>query len=135
MLDGQPNHGWQLWLPLLLHVSVTYILISIDERVRARCCVCCRAHRIKLLFFSLWYSAVSTVESISLFCLLLILKMYLLGNDTSISKGYFMQTKHLSVLIQIKHKREVGTINISCLSLSYCLDCSLQYYGHQLGKS
>ena len=71
-----------------------------------------------------------------------------------------MQAKHQLVLIHIRNKGEVGTINmlkpssnfptkrskvvlllwilfviyVSCLSLSYCLVCSLQPCGHLLGK-
>ena len=32
-------------------------------------------------------------------------------DDTSIHKGFFMRTKHLSVLIHIRNKAEVGTVN------------------------
>ena len=38
---------------------------------------------------------------------LLILIVYVLGDDASISKGSFMQTKYLCVLIHIRNKGEV----------------------------
>ena len=42
----------------------------------------------------------------------LYLDLYLLGDDTSISKGSFMRTKHLFVLIHIRNKGDVGTIKL-----------------------
>ena len=33
-------------------------------------------------------------------------------DDTSISEGYFMQTKHLFILIHIRNKGEVGTMKL-----------------------
>ena len=90
--------------------------------------------------------------------------LYLLGDDTLISQGSFMQTKHLHVfvLIHIRNKGEVGTIHVTSLSppviktlftdrskavlllwilfvifvscLSCCPVCSLQPFGHLLGK-
>ena len=38
--------------------------------------------------------------------------LYLLGDDTSISKGSFMQTKHLFVLIHIRNKGDAGTMKL-----------------------
>ena len=49
-----------------------------------------------------------TVESLSLLYLLLYLELYVLGDHALISQGYFMQTKHLCVLIHIWTKGEVG---------------------------
>ena len=40
---------------------------------------------------------------------LLYLDLYVLGNGSWISKGSFMQTKHLCVLILIRIKGEIGT--------------------------
>ena len=40
----------------------------------------------------------------------LYLDLYVLGDETSISKGYFMRTKHLRVLIHIRNKVVVGAI-------------------------
>ena len=42
----------------------------------------------------------------------LFLDLYVLGDDTSISKGSFMRTKHLFVLIHIRNKGKVGTCTI-----------------------
>ena len=39
----------------------------------------------------------------------LYLDLYVLGDDTLISKGSFMRTKHLSVFIHIKNEGEVCT--------------------------
>ena len=51
-----------------------------------------------------------TAESLSLFYLLLISRMYVLGDDTLISKESLMRAKHIYVLIHIRNKGEVGTI-------------------------
>ena len=66
------------WVSLQFVIVVfpdhTHLLfLSIDERVRAWCCVYSRAHR-GLAVGSLLhqYSVVYTVESLSLFCLLFI---------------------------------------------------------------
>ena len=42
----------------------------------------------------------------------LYLDLYLLGDDTPISQGSFMRTKHLFDLIHMRNKGEVGTIKI-----------------------
>ena len=42
----------------------------------------------------------------------LYIDLYLLGNDTSISKGSFMRSNHLIVLIHIRNKGEVGTMKL-----------------------
>ena len=44
------------------------------------------------------------------FITFLYLDLYVLGDDTSISKGSFMRTKHLFVLIHIRNKSEIGTV-------------------------
>ena len=44
------------------------------------------------------------------FIYLLYLDLYVLGEDALISKGYFMQTKYLCVLIHIWIKGEVGAV-------------------------
>ena len=52
-----------------------------------------------------WYSDINTVEYLSLFFFsFLYLYLYLLGDEASISKGYFMRTKYLFVLIHIINK-------------------------------
>ena len=59
--------------------------LSIAERGRAWCCVCSLAHRdLTIGFTLLLYSVVYTVESLSLFYLLLYLDLYLLRDDISI---------------------------------------------------
>ena len=63
-----------------------------------------------------------------------------------------MRTKHVSVLIHIRNKGEVGTVNpemflltskvvllfvaffLLFVFLSYCLVCSMQSCGHLFGK-
>ena len=40
------------------------------------------------------------------------LDLYILGDDALISKGSFMQTKHLCVLIHIRTKGEAGAIKL-----------------------
>ena len=42
----------------------------------------------------------------------LYLVLYLLGDDTSISKGSFMRTKHLVFFIHIRYKVEVGATKL-----------------------
>ena len=44
------------------------------------------------------------------FISLLYLDLYVLGDDALISKGFFMQTKYLCVLIHIWIKSEVGAV-------------------------
>ena len=58
----------------------------------------------------LLYSLVCTFESISLLYLFLYLDLYVLGDDALISKGSFMQTKHLCVLIHVRIKGEISTV-------------------------
>ena len=52
-------------------------------------------------FFFSGCSVLFTVESLSLLISFLYLDLYVLGDDALISKGSFMQTKHLCVLIHI----------------------------------
>ena len=52
-------------------------------------------------FLLIRYSVLFTVEPLSLLHLLLYLDLYVLGDDALISKGYFIQTKYLCVLINI----------------------------------
>ena len=47
------------------------------------------------------YSVLFTVKSLFFLYLLLYLDLYVLGDDALISKGSFMQTKHLCLLIHI----------------------------------
>ena len=73
------------------------------------------------IFFQEYHQTVKQVGSrsgIHLYILLsphlcfisfLYLDLYLLGDDTSISKGSCMRIKHFFVLIQIRNKGEVGT--------------------------
>ena len=63
------------------------------------------------IYFTLLFG-VYTIESLSLFYLIFYLDLYLLGDDTSISQGFLMQTKHLFVLIHIRNKIGVGTIKV-----------------------
>ena len=61
-------------------------------------------------FLLLQHLVVCTLESLSLFYLLLITDLYVLGDVASMSQGSFMRTKHLCVLIYIRIKGEVGTV-------------------------
>ena len=91
--------------------------LSIDERVRACWCVCGRAHRGLFVGFLLpRYSVVCTVESLSLFDLLFI-------SWFVCTRRWCMRTKHLFVLIHIRHKGEVGT-NMFNRSSSFLTDRS-----------
>ena len=47
------------------------------------------------------FSVVCTVESFPLFNVLFMFTCFVLGDDVSISKGPFMRTKHLCVLVHI----------------------------------
>ena len=65
----------------------------------------------------------------------LYLDLYVPRNGTSISKGSFMRTKHLFVLIHIRNKGNVGTVRMFiCVCLAHCLLCFLKPFGHLLGK-
>ena len=76
--------------------------------------------------------------------LLLYLDLYVhvRGDDSWISLGSFMRTKHLCGLIHIRIKGVVGTkavlllctFLILCLSFLYCLVCAMQPCGHLLGN-
>ena len=57
-------------------------------------------------------SVVCIVESLSLFISFLYLDLYELGDNFWLSKGSFMQTKHLCVLIHIRIKGEDGTVKL-----------------------
>ena len=61
-------------------------------------------------FLLILYAVLCSVESLSLFFLLLFyLDLYVLGDYASI-KGSVMRTKHLFFLIHIKQKGEVRTV-------------------------
>ena len=83
MLGGQPNHGWQLCFLLKLHVGgldfrlydgsdlKTYLLMRWQ---RPDALAVCWAHRgLPVGFLLLLYSVLFTVESLSLFYLLVII--------------------------------------------------------------
>ena len=82
MLGSQPNHGWQLCFPLLLHTGgsdfrlydgsdlKTYLLMRWEG---PDALAVCRAHRgLPVGFLLLRYSVKFTVESLSLLYLLVI---------------------------------------------------------------
>ena len=52
-------------------------------------------------FILLLYSVLFTVESHLCFIYFLYLDLYILGDDVLMSKGSFMQTKHLCVLSNV----------------------------------
>ena len=92
--------------------------LSIDERVRAYAMPVVRPagnYVFVFCFFGVFFFVffiLCTVESLSLLYLFLYvnLYMYVLADDQSISKGSFMRTKHLFVLIYIRNKGEVDTV-------------------------
>ena len=61
--------------------------------------------------FNCWISFTPSSHYLC-FISFLYLDSYLLGDDTSISKGSLMLTKYLFVLIHIKKKGEVGTVKL-----------------------
>ena len=62
----------------------------------------CQAHRgLPVGFLLLRYSVYLLLSPYLCFISLLYLELYVLGDDALISKGYFMQTKYLCVLIHI----------------------------------
>ena len=82
MYGGQPNHGWELCFPLPLHTGgsdfrlydgsdlKTYLLM---RWYGPDALAVCRAHwGLPVGFLLLWYSVLFTVESLSLFYLLVI---------------------------------------------------------------
>ena len=85
--------------------------LSVNEMVGAWCfgCLSGPSGFYVLWFLLLRYSVLFTVESLSLLYLLFISWLYILGDDALISKGSFMKTKHLCVIIHIWTKSEVGT--------------------------
>ena len=52
------------------------------------------------------------------------LDLYVLEDDSWISKGSFMQTKHLCVLIHIRIKGEIGTVKLVKPSSDFLTDRS-----------
>ena len=87
--------------------------LSIDEMVGPDASAVCRAHwGLPVGFLLLWYSVLFTVESLSLLYLLVMFDLYVLGDDALISKGSFMQTKYLCVLIHIWINGEVAAVKL-----------------------
>ena len=94
-------------------MTVPTLRLIWDERVGALCCVCCQAYRdLTVRFLFLRYSAVCSVKSLSLFISFLYLDLSVLGDDSWISSGSFMRTKHICALIHIRIKGEVGTVKL-----------------------
>ena len=62
------------------------------------------------LFLLTQYSVVHYFEPFSLLYPLVYLDLFESEDDTSISKGSFMRTKHIFILIHIRNKGDVGTI-------------------------
>ena len=85
--------------------------LSIDEMVVAWYFGCYQAHLgLPVGFLLLRYSALCTVESLSLLYLLFIYCFFLcfFGDNALLSQGSFMQNKHLCVLIHIWTNGEFG---------------------------
>ena len=61
-------------------------------------------------FLLLGYSVVCTFESLLCFVFFLYLDLYVLGDDTLLSKGSFMRTTLTRVLIHFRIKGEFGTV-------------------------
>ena len=69
----------------------------------------------RVSFLDFFYSGIQLYIPLSpylCFISFLYLDLYLLGDDTSISYGSFVRTKHIFVLIHIRNKGEVGTIKL-----------------------
>ena len=115
MLGGQPNHGWQLCFPLKLHAGGSDFSLYDGSNLKAYLLMrwwgpdalaVVGPTRVYLLDF--FYSGVQCylllrpyLCFISFLYLDLYLDLYILGDDSLISQGSFMQTKHLCVLIHI----------------------------------
>ena len=85
--------------------------LPVYQRVEALCRVFGQAQwGLSVGFYFLQYSGVCTVEPLSLFYLFLYLDLFVPGDDASISKGYFILTKHLFALIHIRIKGHEGTV-------------------------
>ena len=82
MLGSHPNHGWQLYFPLELHIGGSDFRLYVSSDLKTYLLMrwlgpdaltVCRAHQglpVGLLLF--WYSVLFTVESLSLLYLLVI---------------------------------------------------------------
>ena len=128
----------------------------INERVRVWCCVCSRAHQALIVGFHLLrYSAVHTVESLSLFYLLFIsrfvfnsrwyidkLGIFLINQTSSCldphqKYGWGWYHKLVKALQKVFYWPFQGLLLLGILFVIYvscCLICSLQPCGHLLGK-
>ena len=83
--------------------------LSIGEMVGAWCFGCWQAHGVNLLdFFCSGIQFYALLSPYLCFISFLYLELYFLGDDAWKSYGYFMQIKHLCVLIHIWTKGEVG---------------------------
>ena len=86
-----------LWLPLGSLVCDVYLLLSLSQVVSlVRCGTW--LYRFLIFAFLLTYILLSPYHC---FIYFLYLDLYLIGDDTSISKGSFMRTKHIFVFIHI----------------------------------
>ena len=105
MLGGQPNHGWQLCFPLLLHASgLDFKLydgsdLKVYQLMRwlgSNALAVVRPTEVYLLDF--FFSSIQFYLPLSHYlCLIffLYLDLYVLGDNALLSKGSFIQTKHL----------------------------------------
>ena len=106
---GQPNHGWQLCFPLLLHTDgsdfrlydgsdlKTYILMRWEGSDALAVFMPTRVYL--LGFFCSGIQFYLLLSPYICFISFIYLELYVLGDDAWKSQEYFMQTKHSCVLI------------------------------------
>ena len=126
------RHAWNLMLKLCLIVSLSMsrkcrqwpckqcLSYDVIDLCHALCCCCFHYSSIVDL---LDFFCSCTVESMSLFYLLLYIDLYVLGNDASISWGSFVRTKHLCGLIS-----ELVPFNMFKPSCDFLLTATRRYF-------
>ena len=109
MLGGRPGHGWQLCFPLWLHAGGsdfglcggsglgTCLLMGWWRPGALAVCQACRGLPVGFFCSSIRFCLL--LSPYLCFISLLCLGLCVLVDDALISKGSFMQTKHLCVLI------------------------------------
>ena len=106
MLGGQPNHSWQLCFPLKLHASVLDFRLYDSSDLKTYLQIrWLRPYVLAVVrpmdFFCSDIQFYVLLSPYLFFYSFLYLDLYVLGDNSWISKGSFVQTKHLCVLIHI----------------------------------
>ena len=91
---------WFAWKTPLRHQTIAHFEVICCSCKGFQYCVTSNVHHSMHLSYCLCF--ISFVY----------LNFYILGDDTSISQGYFMQTKHLFALIQTRNKDVVATVTL-----------------------